>query len=533
MRKFGNIASLLAASAIVLQPCVLSAQQAATVPSPASSSPSAPPAVAIVPPVAGTPSSAFVRCDGSPNKASTLGTVARLVAITAIVGLLLPQREGYDPKKRQSGADGVKSCNEALNGAEPAKDGGRRIELIFGRAIHRMEMKDWDGALADIRSVGSEQPELTATAAYKQSLGLTAIELEAMALTGKGDFAGAHAAALRMASQGPYDIKTMLAAQKFLWLARSYTPEDAVYYDQLVRIYPLSLFERAAARASAGRFHDAATDFVAMAGILDSMPKGRGYSAQSRAAICFRLAGDAAEGDRLMKLAQERVDRDAAAGKSDSLVTSTTDGADLYAILVALDSGQAMRARTQFSARSRWNGISAGIVSEVARRLQKVGTPAEQANTPILTPAEIVAADQSRIAAVINDPGDDNADRFATFRPAFSPTEFNKFAANVWKTDKSRYIGQPAIENAPGELIDVSRNGSGVPGGYALMLHLALTAKARGARAFMLVPPQRYTYMSFFRTGTPGDGKIFTEAALDPDKVIADLSPVIPPPPVR
>lgn len=37
--------------------------------------------------------SAFVRCDGFPNKASTLGTVARLVAISAVVGLLLPSRE--------------------------------------------------------------------------------------------------------------------------------------------------------------------------------------------------------------------------------------------------------------------------------------------------------------------------------------------------------------------------------------------------------------------------------------------------------
>ncbi|MFN4136320.1 MAG: hypothetical protein ACK4G2_11765 [Novosphingobium sp.] len=75
---------------------------------------------------AGAPSgpSAFVRCDGFPNKASTLGTVARLVAISAVVGLLLPSREAADPNKRANGADGVKACDEALSGPEPAKDGG-------------------------------------------------------------------------------------------------------------------------------------------------------------------------------------------------------------------------------------------------------------------------------------------------------------------------------------------------------------------------------------------------------------------------
>lgn len=39
-------------------------------------------------PVAKAPAgpSAFVRCDVLPNKAATLGTVARLVAITAVIG---------------------------------------------------------------------------------------------------------------------------------------------------------------------------------------------------------------------------------------------------------------------------------------------------------------------------------------------------------------------------------------------------------------------------------------------------------------
>lgn len=506
-----------AALALVLQP--VAALAADPVPAPTAAAPKGP--------------SAFVRCDGDPNKPSTLGTVARLVAITAVIGLLLPEREGPDPKKRQFGADGIKACDEALSGAEPAKDGGRRIELIFGRAIHRMEMKDWDGALADIRSVTTDQPELTATAAYRQSLGLTAMALEAMALTGKGDHAAAHAAGLRMAAQAPYDIKTMLGAQQFVRLAPAYGPGEQAYYDQLARIYPLALLERGSARVGAGRFAEAAADYRAAAELVDSTPKGRGYSALSRAALCLRLAGEATEADRLMQQALDRSAKDVAEGKSDTLVASTTDGGDLYAILVALESGKAMRARTLFSARTRWTGVSSTIVAEVARRLAAVGTPAEQANTPIQSPAEILAADEARLAATINDTGDDNADRFAAFRPAFSPTEFDKFAGNVWKTDKSRYITQPKDEEARGELVNVSRNGAGVPAGYAMLLHLALIAKARGAKAFMMVPPQRYTYSGWVRFGTPGDGKLIAPASFDPDTVIADLAPVIPQPVAR
>lgn len=513
----------MAAGMMALQPVLAAAEDGKPAPAPA-------PATSQAPASAATGPSAFVRCDGSPNKPSTLGTVARLVAITAVIGLLLPSREAADPKKRQSGADGIKACDDALTGADPAKDGGRRIELIFGRAIHRMELKDWDGALADLRTAVTDQPELTATAAYCQSLGLTALELEAMALTGKGDFAGAHAAGLRMAAQAPYDIKTMLGAIAYIRLTGTYGEAEQAYYDQLVRIFPQALTDRAAALAEAGRFADAARDYATLAEIVDSMPKGKGYPSQARAAIAWRLAGNKAEADRLDALAQERSARDVTEGKSDALAAATTEAGDLSAIIIALDAGQGMRARTLLSARSRWNVIAPGLVAEVARRLQSVGTPAEQANTPIQSPAEILAAAARRNAAVIDDTGEDNADRFNTYRAAFAPTEFNKFAANVWRTDKSKYIDQPKSPDAPGEFIDVSRNGAGVPGGYAMLLHLALVAKARGAAGFMIMPGQRFTYMHFFRVGTPGDGKVFAPVAFDPAKVIADLAPVIPEP---
>lgn len=46
----------------------------------------------------------------------------------------------------------------------------------------------------------------------------------------------------------------------------------------------------------------------------------------------------------------------------------------------------------------------------------------------------------------------------------------------------------------------------------------------------MMMPAQSTVYRGMFRTGTPGDGKLFAEMAYDPDKVIAALSPLIPQP---
>ncbi len=512
-RKFFG---LLTASALVLQPMVT---LAAGKPAAVAAAPKGP--------------SAFVRCDGEPNKASTLGTVARLVAITAVIGLLLPQREGPDPKKRQLGADGIKACDEALTGVEPAKDGGRRIELIFGRSIHRMEAGDWDGAIADIHSAETDQPDLTRTLAYRQSLGLTAMSLEGMALVGKGKYAEAQQLGLRMADQAPYDLKNMILASTFQRIVGGYNTDKERFYAQLVRIYPLSLADRASQLAQAKRFAEAAQDCMTLSQLLESVPKVRGYAWQARAAIAYRLAGNGAEGDRLIEEAKIRADKDVAEGKSDSLAAAVGESADLYSILSALDAGQGLRARTQFSAHTRWTTMPSGFVAEIAHRLRTTGTAAEQANAPIPTADEVLKADYARVAAVLNDTGEDNSDRFDTYRTAFSPTEFNKFANNVWKTDKSKYIGDKPSDTFNAKLIDVSRNGAGIPGGYALLLHLALVAKAQGAEGFMIMPAQKYTYMTFFRMGKAKDTGLFAPVMFDPERVIADLGPIIPQPVAR
>ena len=515
-----RISALMAASLLALQPVIASAD------SPAATPP-------VVTPPAGIGPSAFVRCDGSPNKASSLATTARLLAITAVVGLLIPAREAADPKKRQSGTDGIKACDDALNGKDPAKDGGRRIELIFGRAIHRMEAKDWAGAIADIHAVSTDQPELTKTTAYTQSLGITALHLEAIALVGKGDYPAANSVALKMAEQAPYDLVNMLAVTQFSGLSDGYDAQAERFYDQLVRIYPTSLLGRAQRLALVRRFAEAAQDQLTVSKLLDSIPKIAGYSTQARAAIGLRLAGNPAEADRVLASAQERADKDLAAGKSDTNAAQASEAADFYAIVVALDAGQALRARTLFSAHTHWATVPAGYAMEISRRLAKVGTPAEQQLTPIQSPVEIFAAEQKRAAGVITYAGEDNERRFAAYRLAFSPTEFNRFAGDVWRIEKSRFIAEKPNDTFKATLVDVSRDGGGFASGYAMLLHLALAAKARGADGFMMLPGQQRVYSCYVRIGKASDPDMFAPIMFNPDKVIADLSPLIPKPEPR
>lgn len=476
------------------------------------------------------PASVFVKCDGRPNTASTLGTVARLIAITAVVGLLLPEREQPDEEKRESGAEGVKACDAALNGDSPASDGGRRIELFFARAVHQMELSQWDAAIADIEAGERDQPALVATRAYRESLGLTARHLTAMALVGKGDWAAGRLEAAKMAAQAPYNIRNVIFAVDYARLVDDQDPAVAQLFDQYVRIYPLGLMDRGNFRANARRFAEAADDFRARAVLLHSLPNWFGYLDNAKAGIALRLAGDTAGADTLMSEARAESAKHRATGAATDMLSATSQNEDFYALLEKLDKGDVKLARTLFAARSRWDYVPPGFVAELSRRLEVASSPEERQAVPIQSDADIMAANRDWSAAVINDPGEKGKDRWRLFHTAFSDADFAKFSANTWRTDKSKYLDAKVDPDNKAQFINVERNGSGTPGAYAMYLHAALMAKKAGKKGFMLLPGQRFAYAHFIRIGSPGDPNIVEPLLFDADRVIADLGPYFPPP---
>lgn len=477
--------------------------------------------------------SVYVQCDGQPNKASALGTVARLIAITAIIGLFLPPEETADGSKRKTGAEGVAACNAALNGDEQAKDGVRRIELFLGRAIHQMEQENWDAAIADLRAAEADQPDLIATDVYKSSLGQTALFLEAMALTGKKDFPAARAKALEVAERTPYDLRFLLSAIDFTRMVPTWDDQTSAYYDQFVRVYPAGLSARASAKAIAGDMRGAAIDYLHLRDLNDTMPKWALYGEESLAALGLALAGERAQADPLMSKAVAGADADRGEANRSEIRSRVAQANDFMGILNRLEAGETDIARTLFAARSEWQHIPFGFVMELAHRIDTASSDELKARMPMKTRDEFLQDQLERSRTLVTDTGEGSRDRWSLFRQPTEPKVFKKFARNTWRADKSKYFAKEPAENWNGTLVNVSRNGDGIAGAYALYLHAALVAKERGKEHFMVLPNQRALFAHYVRLGDPGDTDIVTPLLFNAEEVIADLSPYIPQPTKR
>lgn len=472
--------------------------------------------------------SVYVQCDGRPNTASALGTVARLIAITAVIGLFLPPEETADASKRKEGAEGVAACDAALNGEEQAKDGGRRIELFYGRAIHNMELERWDDAIADLRAAEADQPELIATEAFQRSLALTSLNLEAMALTGKGDYAAAHAKALEAGRKAPYDLMFMLHIYFIIQMSGEWDEPTRQYADQLVKLYPLGLGYRAQLRARAGEFGPAADDFLAVRDMIYSLPEQEAYGIDAKAAVGYLLAGDEAKAHMLYERAKEAAAADLGDATNASSRSSVTEVGDFFNIWERLQKGETLIARTMFAGRSDWKHVATGFVAELSRRIDSASTDEMREQIAIKSGEEILTEFRDMVAAAIVDGGDKSKNRWMVFRNPVPDKDFRKFARNVWRTDKSRYLARKIDEEWDATYLDVSRNGSGLAGTYAFLLHAALMAKAKGKSGFMVMPGQSQAWAHYVRFGNPGDDRITDAALFDADEVITALSPYFP-----
>jgi nucleoid-associated protein YgaU len=455
---------------------------------------------------------------------------ARLVAISLVVGLFIPMPEEPDASKRMKGEDGIKACDAALNGQEKAHDGGRRLELILGRSIHRMEIADWQGAIDDLHTLPNDQPALTSTRAYAQSLAHTAAYLEAISLVSKGDFDGAIAIGNKIATDSPYDIYTTGLAYRLMSLTDAYTPEKKQLLDQMVRLNPQFSITRATALSAAGDFSGAGDDYSAYADLVATIPDEEAYEIEAAAAIAYRLGGNAEKADALVAAAQPHVDADAAAGKHTDFVNDYHELSDFYAIVVALDNGQTVRARNMFSAHSHWLLVNHGFVAELAKRLQSVGTPEEQAISPIQTPDQIRSEHQKTVIANITSQGDKGDKYWSYFIPANSDAAYAKLASSVWNSKNSKYISKSSNAEFNSQYVNTSTYGVGVPCAYALYMHLAVAAKSQGKSGFMIVPGQKNMCADFFRIGNPGDKDMIAPFMMNADQVIADLSTYFPAP---
>jgi len=300
--------------------------------------------------------------------------------------------------------------------------------------------------------------------------------------------------------------------------------------DQMIRLNPAQISARATERAAAGDFKGAGDDYAAYTTLLTSMPETQGYIPQALAAIGYRLGGEAQKADDLFNAAQKKVDADTAEGKRGNLVDAFREVADFYAIVVAFDNGQDVRARNMLSAHSHWKLVGSGYVAELARRLQTVGTAEQQAISPIQTPQQIFDERRKTQIATILSKGDKNDKYWGYFIASYSDAAYGKLAPNVWKSKSSPYLSKTVNKDMNGQYVDTSANGSGVPCAYAIYMHMAVMAKAQGKSGFMVLPGQKYRCSGFFRIGNADDKDMVPAFMMDADKVLSDLDTYFPKP---
>ena len=490
--------------------------------------------------------SLHVQCDGHPDNVSGGETAARLLGAVTLLGIFAPPPEQSDLSARLHGAEGVRVCTDLLT--RETQD-VRRAQLRLANAIHHIEARDYENAIAQARMVATERPALGQTRAFQLSLALSALELEAQALLGLGRTREAADKAMEMAAAAPYDLVNNLRALFYVQLTGEHGAAEQRYYANLIRLYPAAVLERSNARQMAGDFAGAADDLELWMALTDPLLEEPNMGSLAQAALTRALAGDMLRAEPLAERARNAL-RDK---PEDRVAQATGEMLDLYQILATARGGNPAQARVLFAGRTQWLRPSAGAVSAVARELRE-GAPESEligslAGDPARFRTERLASLRDRVierAGADEDAAQEEGEGaasdtaptktarptsqlFAAIRPHWTDRQLTAFAANTWRTERSRYFAREENERLRARLVNVGRDGYGVPAGYALLLHSAVMARAEGNTSFMILPAQLNLGSQFVRTGNPG-AEMPEAMTFDAEQVIADLAPLIPQP---
>ncbi len=481
------------------------------------------------------PGSAYLQCDGKPNNMTAGESAARLLGAVTLLGLFAPQPETADASKRKFGADGVAVCSSLIEGDHAEGNPDRRVGLILGRALHRIEATDYSGAIADAELARREATAagLMASPYYLRSRGTAFDAVESAALLRQGRAADARAASLRSTAGLGYAVLPTLGMATFAAWNRNASADELAFMERRSRMAPPAAGAEAERLEELGRFGDAAR---IRDGLIDyqraASPDLIASGLFARAALSHALAGDREGAARLAEEARANADKRRADGKPDANESELVELADLYGIVDTATRGDAKAARRLFAARSQWVSPSFGVVLEVDRRLREGATPDELIGGLKNTPDQLwqERADRARAAMVAKDA--DNATLFHMIAAATPASAYQSLSKTVWRTDKSKMLLKPSAK-APSTsrfetLYLFGANPFAVFDAYAL--HAALLAKSRGQQGFVILPVLNGVYAARILTGNRGEPGLPPALFNDADAVIAALSPIIPSP---
>ncbi len=171
--------------------------------------------------------------------------------------LLIFSPSGYGNTARgtsAAGAAGIADCDAALADL-PAKHWMRKVSLLRGRAIHRLDAGDPNGAIADL--------DLAVAAAknaddplYARSLGLSVTLVRAFALRKAGDAPGGEKLALGAVASRPFNRQSIVSA--LIAMGPDAPAADVEKVERiLARLLPTEIDRLFIEALRSGRFQDA------------------------------------------------------------------------------------------------------------------------------------------------------------------------------------------------------------------------------------------------------------------------------------
>jgi hypothetical protein len=282
------------------------------------------------------------------------------------------------------------------------------------------------------------------------------------------------------------------------------------------------IIERAMARMRARQFAAGAADIELWISVNEMTEGQDDPSFSAFAALARMAAGDAARAAEHERRARELI-ADLPGGTAGGLTPAMLD---LLQIWRMAREGNLTQARVLFANRTGWEVASGQLVSEVARLLQAGATPAERVGHLEGDPARFGREEIARYRTRFNEV----KNRFSAIRLAIAPGQFSRFAPHLARTDRSRYFTRQNDPQMPGRYLSVERDGDGIPSGYALLLHTALTAQAEGRSSFLLMPGRTEIFSAMTRIGNSGDEGMVAPLSFDAAAVVRDLGPLFPPP---
>lgn len=479
--------------------------------------------------------SLHVQCDGNPNNMSAGETAARLIGAITLLALFAPPPEDADPDKRKFGAEGVSICSMLIDGEKRETNDYRRINLILGRAIHRIEAKDYDGAVADAALARSqaESAGFMANPYYVRSQGRAFDLIAAAALYRAGKTVEARDAALANLHDARFLFTPLLGVPEYLLLDPSESPREAEFNGWRSRL-GIGVASQAERLEEWGRFADAAAVREAHVDFNKrTMPELRSSAVIARAAIALALAGNTDLSDTRIAEARANADKRRAAGDTERDASEIVELFDLHAIIRQSQRGELAAARRLFAARSQWVAASFGSVVEVTKRLRTDATADEMIGGLSRDPEALwkERLETRRAEALAKDA--DNATLFRLIPSVDSAAAYRGLSKQVWRTDKSKLVIE--LKDDSKSKLKMERMfhyGADFDALFpAYALHAALLAKSRGHQGFAMLPmfADRIAYAAFI-TGNKGDPGLSEPMFADAEEVIAALSPVIPSP---